>query len=290
MTSRYSELPTESGLDIARLSAALPELRARYTVAEPFPHVVLDEFLDPSIAERAAEEFPPIDPERWINYLHVNERKYGNTNPRTWGPTLQGVAEGLTSAPFVHFLEELTGIDALLVDDTFEGGGLHQSVAGGFLNVHADFTVHPQHRHWRRRVNVLVYLNDEWPAAYSGDLELWSTDMKRCVKTIAPIGNRAVVFTTDADSFHGHPDPLRCPPGVARQSMALYYFTAEDEPTVRSTEYRARPGDGPRSALIYLDKQVVRNYDRIKRRLGLSDDFASRFLNRLQRLRPRRKR
>ena len=107
VTSRYSELPTESGLDIARLSAALPELRARYTAAEPFPHVVLDEFLDPSIAARAAEEFPPVDPERWINYLHVNERKYGNTDPRTWGPTLQGVAQGLMSAPFIHFLGEL---------------------------------------------------------------------------------------------------------------------------------------------------------------------------------------
>jgi len=279
--------PASTVLDLANLEARLPELRDQYRSAAPFPHIMLDDFLVPDVARRAIEEFPPVDPERWINYVHVNERKFGNTNPRSWGPTLQAVATGLTAEPFVRFLEELTGIESLIVDDAFEGGGLHQSLTGGFLNVHADFTVHPQHRHWRRRVNVLVYLNDEWPAAYGGDLELWSIDMKRCVETIAPVGNRAVIFTTDADSFHGHPDPLRCPPGVARQSMALYYFTAEDEPMVRSTEYRARPGDGPRSVLIYLDKQVVRNYDRVKRRLGLSDDFASRFLNRLQRLRPR---
>jgi len=113
--------------------------------------------------------------------------------------------------------------------------------------------------------------------------------MQRCVERVAPLGNRAVIFNTDADSFHGHPEPLRCPPGVARQSMALYYFTAEDDPRVRSTEYRARPGEGPRSVLIYLDKQALRTYDRVKRRLGLSDDFASRALNRLRRLRPRRK-
>ena len=66
--------------------------------------------------------------------------------------------------------------------------------------------------------------------------------------------------------------------------MALYYFTAEQDPLVRSTEYRARPGDGWRSLPIYLDKQVLRTYDRVKRRLGLSDDAASRLLRRVERL------
>lgn len=284
------EQPVQA-LDLERLEAALPDLRARYAAAEPFPHIMLEDFLDPAVAQRAADEFPPVDPERWINYTHVNERKYGNTEPDTWGPTLQALAAELTSPGFVAFLEQLTGIEGLLVDEDFEGGGLHQSLAGGFLNVHADFTVHPHHRHWRRRVNLLVYLNREWDPEWGGDLELWTTDMQRCVERIAPIGNRAVIFNTDADSFHGHPEPLRCPPEVARQSMALYYFTAEDAPMVRSTEYRARPGEGPRrSVMIYLDKQVLRTYDRVKRRLNLSDDFASRVLGRLRRLRPRRKR
>jgi hypothetical protein len=37
--------------------------------------------------------------------------------------------------------------------------------------------------------------------------------------------------------------------------------------------------------LIYLDKQVLRTYDRIKRRLGLSDRDISRILKPLSRLR-----
>src|SRR5205807_3288600 len=149
-------------------------------------------------------------------------------------------------------LEQLTGIDNLLIDESMEGGGLHQSMAGGFLNVHADFTVHPHNLHWRRRVNLLLYLNDEWPSEWGGGLELWSTDMKRCETLIEPVGNRVVVFSTDANSFHGHPTPMQCPPGVARRSLALYYFTEEAKPQIRSTEYRARPGEGPRAALIYL--------------------------------------
>lgn len=279
----------EAVLDLTRLEAVLPDLRANYSSARPFPHVVLDDFLVPAITERAAAEFPPVDPDTWINYLHVNERKYANIDPATWGPTLQTITRELMAPRFVAFLGELTGVDGLIIDESFEGGGLHQSVTGGFLNVHADFTVHPQHQHWQRRVNLLLYLNPGWPNEYGGDLELWSTDMQRCEQKIAPIGNRAVIFNTDADAFHGHPDPLRCPPGTARQSIALYYFTEEDHPMVRSTEYRARPGEGPRAILIYLDKEALRAYDWVKRRLHLSDQSASRLLRRLQRLWPRRK-
>ena len=159
---------------------------------------------------------------------------------------------------FVSFLEGLTGIDNLFADPSLEGGGLHQSTTGGYLNIHADFTVHPHHRNWRRRVNLLLYLNEDWHPGYGGDLELWTTDMKRREKVIAPLGNRTVIFTTDADSFHGHPEPMTCPPGVARRSLALYYFSLEDQPLVRSTEYRARPGDGVHSAMIYADKQLLR--------------------------------
>ena len=86
-----------------------------------------------------------------------------------------------------------------------EGGGLHQSVHGGFLNIHADFTVHPLHANWRRRVNLLLYFNEDWDPEYGGQLELWSTDIKTRVQVVAPVQNRCVIFTTDPDSFHGHP-------------------------------------------------------------------------------------
>jgi hypothetical protein len=77
---------------------------------------------------------------------------------------------------------------------------------------------------------------------------------------------------------------------VNRQSLALYYFTHEERPFVRSTEYRARPDDGIRGALIYADKQLLRGYDWAKRRLGLSDQAAFKLLGRLDRFRrPRRR-
>ena len=53
----------------------------------------------------------------------------------------------------------ILGASEKLIDDSLEGAGLHQSGRGGFLNVHADFTVHPKQRTWRRRVNLLIYFN-----------------------------------------------------------------------------------------------------------------------------------
>jgi 2OG-Fe(II) oxygenase superfamily len=272
-------------IDIERLERSLSALATQYRTGSPFPHIVLDDVLRPDALAQAYAEFDAIDDETWRKYLHVNERKYANTDPTTWGPVLEQVAMAFGSDRFVRFLDQLTGFDDLQADMTLDGGGLHRCLPGGHLNMHADFTAHHVRQTWRRRVNLLLYLNREWRDEWGGVLELWSTDMARCEQRVVPVGNRVLIFTTAEDSYHGHPDPLVCPPEVARQSLALYYFTEEAHPPVKSTNYRARPGDGARSAAIFLDKQVLRVYDVVKRRLRLSDESASRWLGAVDRLR-----
>jgi hypothetical protein len=272
-------------LDIDRLEREVQRLHVEYQSADPYPHIVIDDFLEPEAAEAAIAEFPPLDPERWNNYLHINERKFSNTDPATWGPTLQRILEELNSPRFVQFIGTLLGVDELIPDHSLEGGGLHTSTRGGFLNMHADFTVHPHNRNWQRRANLILYLNEDWEPEYGGDLELWSTDMKRCVEKVSPIANRVLIFTTDATSFHGHPEPMRCPEGTARRSLALYYFSIEVDPVVRSTEYRPRPGDGAHAIPIFVDRQMLRAYDWAKRHLGISDELASKLLGYRDRIR-----
>lgn len=272
-------------LALDRLERDLPQLAERYRSAEPFPHAVLDGLLPADVAARAAQEHAALPDELWRAYVHLNERKYAHNRPADWGPTLRALVEQLNHPSFVRVLERLTGIEGLLPDPDLDGAGLHRIPSGGFLNVHADFTAHHRHPHLRRRVNLLLFLNPDWEAAWGGALELWSRDMRRCVTAIEPLGNRAVVFSTDEASYHGHPEPLRCPEDVQRRSLALYYFTAEDEVDVRATTYRARPGDGLRGVGIYLDTKALRAYDRLKRRLGLDDSAVSRLGARLLRRR-----
>lgn len=249
-----------------------------YSRAEPYPHAVLDNFLDEATARQLLAEFPPVA-DTWINYTHVNERKFGRNDRASFPPAIGAAIDTFNSPPFVAWLSRLTGIEGLRADPSLEGGGLHQTQRGGHLNIHADFTGHPHHPNWRRRVNLIVYLNDGWQESWGGALELWSRDMQRCVAKVPPLFNRAVIFNTDADSYHGLPDPMNCPEGTTRKSLALYYFTEEQQPfLVRSTEYRARPGDGIKSVAIWADKQVLRVYDKVKRRFNLDDRFASRIL------------
>lgn len=251
-----------------------------YLSAAPYPHAQFENFLENWAAEEAMKAFPGVKDSGWIHYIHVNEKKHGLNKMDLIPPFIQEVIKTLNSDEFVAALSKLTGIDGLIADPTLEGGGLHQSKRNGFLNIHADFTVHPHKRNWRRRVNLLVYLNKDWKPEYKGDLELWSRDMKACEMKISPVFNRCVVFNTDEDSYHGLPEPIQCPEDMTRKSIALYYFTEEKEmPKKRATNYRSRPGDGIRSVLIYLDKQLVNFYNTIKGWLGINDDFVSKVLN-----------
>jgi hypothetical protein len=277
-------------IDYARLEGGLDGNAARYRDASPFPHIVLDDVLTPAAFKEAVAEFPGVDDPFWKGYLHVNETKYCNVYPDTWAPHLQDVAKDFCSPRFVAYLEKLTGIENLIPDYTMDGGGLHQTLRGGHLNIHADFTTHHTHENWARRVNILLYLNEEWHDDWGGKLELWDKDMTACQATVTPAGNRMLVFTTGVDTFHGHPDGLTCPEGMARRSLALYYFTEEQEAVRVSTNYRARPQDGLKRFAISADRKVLDLYDRAKRRFGVSDDAAHRVLERLDRLRRRGRR
>jgi hypothetical protein len=272
-------------IDVGSLTGDLDETSARYAAARPYPHIVLDDVLTPEAFAAAVQEFPGIRDPFWKGYLHVNETKYSNTLPDTWGSTLTAVAKEFVSPEFIAYLERLTGIEGLVPDWSMDGGGLHQTLRGGHLNIHADFSTHHTHANWARRVNILLYLNDEWHEEWGGQLELWDHDMTAVQGKVTPQGNRMFVFTTSHDSFHGHPDPLQCPEDVARRSMALYYFTQEEHTVRRATNYQARPDDGAKKVAIWADKKAVDLFDRAKRRLGVTDETAQRWLARVDRLR-----
>lgn len=255
-------------------------LKEQYAQAEEFPHIVLDNFLDKEAAGQILKAFPALGSEGWIHYMHVNEKKYGLNKWEVFPPFIREVIKILNGDEFVSFLREVTGIPNLIPDPGLEGGGIHQIPPGGFLNIHADFTAHPHHRNWSRRVNVLIYFNDEWEDSYGGHLELWARDMSRCFRKVLPLFNRCVIFNTDKDSYHGHPHPLTCPEGRTRKSIALYYFTEEEvAPLKRATNYQPLPEDTlVKRILIFLDKKVLVLYNWLKGKLGINDDAISRVL------------
>lgn len=267
-------------LDYGAWSARMGSLAAAYAQARPFPHIVLHDLLLPEVASRLEREFPPLESGGWTHYEHVNEHKQGKSRREEIPPFLLSVIDELNDKGFRELLTKLTGVDGLLPDPEFRaGGGLSQCGPGGFLNIHTDFTVHPYHPTWRRRVNLIFYLNNTWDERWGGHTELWDAGMRGAVVKVAPVVNTALVFNSDGLSYHGHPEPLRSPEGVARRTLALYYFSEESNPISLSTRYVPRPEDGwLRRILIQLDQLALRAYHALKQRLGLSDRLASRLL------------
>ncbi|WFU79158.1 2OG-Fe(II) oxygenase [Bradyrhizobium sp. CIAT3101] len=217
---------------------------AAYRQARPFPHIALKNFWDPEqIAEvsRQVKRFSFFDGEK--DFYATQKKRYCGTYEKM-PPAVRNLIDTCHSSGFVKFLEDMTGESDLVGDPQLAGGGIHSSTTSGFLKVHADFNWNEQLGLYRR-LNLLVYLNSGWEAAWGGSLELWSRDMSRKEASIVPDLNTVAIFSTDESSYHGHPDPLSCPEGVTRDSIALYYYSpAKPTDAGRAkrgiSEYRSR--------------------------------------------------
>jgi Rps23 Pro-64 3,4-dihydroxylase Tpa1-like proline 4-hydroxylase len=262
--------------DADALRAQARDAARRYAKADPFPHVVIDDFLPEHVAKAVLEEFPDPSSDEWQRYDEPRQRKLATGSTSSLGPITRHVLAELNSAAFLDFLTELTGIRGLVADPYFEGGGLHQILPGGLLKVHVDFSRHAR-TGLHRRVNALLYLNEDWSDDYQGHLELWDRDMERRAQRIAPLFNRLVVFNTTDHSWHGHPEPLACPAGRSRKSMALYYYSTEPASdrvgADHSTVFRRRPGEATPITFRELGEQlcppiILNAFERMSRRRG----------------------
>ena len=256
------DLTLETFLPLSRMKALAASARATYLEAKPFPHVMFDDFFDPRLLELVLEEFPKPGEIRWQSFDNAQEIKLASSREASFGPATRLLMYHLNSMTFLEFLSSVTGIDNLIPDPGFEGGGLHQIVRGGKLGVHADFN---KHRDFGldRRLNLLLYLNKDWREEYDGQLQLWNRDMSRCEAKVLPIFNRVMVFGTTDFTYHGHPDPLQCPDGMTRKSLALYYFSngrpAEEITGEHSTLFLPRDEKDLRPTLGQRTRDVARD-------------------------------
>jgi len=214
-----------------------------FTYSEPFTHYLIDGLFDgellktfnnSEILKSAKGKISSFnnDKELKIGISHINEES-GN---------VYNVLKYLNSNEFVDFLSKLTGVNNLIVDNNFNGGGIHLIPKGGKLGVHIDFSRAIFDENKYRRLNVLLYLNENWQESWNGALELWNDKPSNggvCVKKIYPIFNRLIIFGTSKNSWHGHPELLNCPENEYRKSLATYYYSNEpgDDLEIHSTVY-----------------------------------------------------
>jgi Rps23 Pro-64 3,4-dihydroxylase Tpa1-like proline 4-hydroxylase len=228
---------------------------------EPFKHVVIDDFFPAEFADACLKAFPKISDPVWE---HANDPDIEVKFRTDWKSELD-IPDGmlpairiLNSAPFLKAMSEVMGIRKVIPDPYFTGGGLNVTMRGGLLDVHVDGNYHDA-TGLNRRLNALVYLNPEWQQDWGGEFGIYDNEGEVCLKKVAPLHNRLVVFDSHDKSFHGLPDPVNFPEGEPRRSIILYYYTVEARPTSQVVV------DEPHSALWkkrnLLDKRGNRTRD-----------------------------
>lgn len=215
-----------------------------YALAAPFPHIVVDNVANPEFLSACGRSFPPPDDQRWFDYPNDRNQNSKQTISRqTDMPReVDQLFCALNSRPFIDFVESITGIPNLITDPSLYGAGMHQVGIGGRLGIHVDHDFNPNLNLYRR-VTLLLYVSD-WRREFQGDLELWEGYSDKCgdhllnrVSTIAPLFNRMVIFSNSEHSFHGHPEPVRCPSGQFRKSLAVFYLSDVPDPSFALTEH-----------------------------------------------------
>ncbi|HUI76438.1 MAG TPA: 2OG-Fe(II) oxygenase [Bryobacteraceae bacterium] len=223
--------------------------RSAFLNADPFKHVVIENFFEPAFAERLLAEFPRFDPQLAKNEVGITGGKAANSNIRQISDTYRELYGLIASQPFLDFVSRLSGISGLLLDPEMYGGGTHDNLHGQDLDPHVDFN-YDVARKLHRRLNLIVYMNKGWQSGWGGALEIHSNPRdpaQNRIKSYDPLFNRCVMFETNERSWHGFPK-IDLPPDkrhLSRKSISIYLYTqdrpAEEVAPLHGTFYVQRP-------------------------------------------------
>lgn len=200
-------------------------LQKQFLAADPFEHIVIENFLSDAYAEQIFQAFPTdIESGKWHKYNNPLEVKFAFDNMNLMPQCIKKLFYLLSTKEISSKISSLSNIDGLESDPYLHGAGLHIHPRNGVLNMHLDYEKHP-HLDRERRLNMILYMSKDWQDEWHGDTQLWDKDMTKCVKSSKVKFNTAIIFKTNEISWHGLPEPIQCPKGEFRKSIAYYYVT-----------------------------------------------------------------
>jgi Rps23 Pro-64 3,4-dihydroxylase Tpa1-like proline 4-hydroxylase len=238
-------------------------LRDQFLGAKPFPHIKIDNFIEPEFAQQVAAAYPSFEKalSEGKSFAGVNERrKVQITDSSKFAAPITRLNEMLAAPSFLDDLGYITNIPKLLADAQLVGGGMHMTGPGGRLDVHIDFNF-MEDRKLHRRLNLLLYLNRNWQESWGGQIQLWDEEVRNCLSAFTPQFNRCVIFETSEISYHGVVPVAPIAP-YPRISFATYYYTNEAPAhwtgVSHTTIFKARPSERLRRLVLMPAEQLQR--------------------------------
>jgi len=201
----------------------IQELHEKFKHAEPFEHIIIPNFLNEDFIHEISQKFPKVN-EKWHSYNNPIEVKFAYDHISQLNECMKEYFNVLSTEEITNVFKNITDIENLEFDPYLHGAGLHAHPRNGFLNMHLDYEKHP-HIHKQRRLNLILYLNDDWKEEWNGHSELWNKDMTECVVKSAVKFNSCLIFKTDEISWHGLPEKIKCPEEIFRKTLAYYYVS-----------------------------------------------------------------
>jgi hypothetical protein len=244
-------------------------LKNDYLNAKPFEHIVIDNFLEESYAEKIYNLFPELN-NSWYEYKNPIEVKYAFDNINSLSGELKNYFYYLSTQEFINVIKKLTNLDNIEYDEFLHGAGLHLHPRFGRLNVHLDYEKHP-YTNKERQLNIILFLNKNWDINWNGANELWNSDVSKCIKKTDIKFNRAILFKTNDISWHGLPDKILCPNDIYRKSLAYYYVSPQNNQN-KKIHYRKKATFTKRPTDLY-NENMQKLYDIRSTRLITKEDM-----------------
>lgn len=233
----------------------IEELGARFRSAQPFQHVVVDNFL-------TADVFAALNTEMREYYGENREKgKTWNSDAEDgkWGstglavpPRLAELDKFLGSEGLTSLLSRITGFTNLTVTSNINGVGFsffHAMKPGSYLGPHTDHTRDLNNGPYHV-LNIILYMSNEWDPNWRGGTTLFNEKVQLSgVVEYRP--NRALIFMHSPHSIHGT-ERVSQLAGGNRFSIYYDYYTDDAKPYAHLGMPDVKLLDSPH--LFYLPK------------------------------------
>ncbi|MDC1174564.1 2OG-Fe(II) oxygenase [Bacteriovoracaceae bacterium] len=234
-----------------------------------FPHLIIENALENSFANKVLDDFSKLQPEALQLYNHFNAKVTSSIGRKYLSKNMLSLIDEMQSENFISQIQNLTGIENLIADKGLAQGGILDYPKGNFVNLHTDNLTHPFDHTLKTSLTILIYFNKDWPPSYKGDLEIWDNCATKKRLNISPKFNRMVILKAGPETIHGLPDEINSPEGMGRKALVLWYYQKANDTPFAPTKYYPRPNDPlNKKAFIYFGNFLLKCYYFQRKYLG----------------------